>query len=278
MYSHIYIIGRGSTALGCARLLRDRGMAPRFLEHDPGGVSFIGGKLRSLGIARAPFCEAALAEIASRERSLVVSVSNRFIFPRAFVRRANVDIINYHNSLLPRHRGVHAEAWAIYEGDAETGVSWHRIDDGIDTGPVLARRRVPIDDDTTSLSLLRRQSDAAVAAFGDMLPRLLNGAPPGVAQPRDARTEIHFDRERPNDGELDPRWPDDRIWRFLRAFDYGCRHTLGFPRICHDGICYSWKSYAKLPSPLPRRDAGPRLRHIVLKEKFALLNCREIAS
>lgn len=202
MYSHIYIIGRGSTALGCARLLRDRGMAPRFLEHDPGGVSFIGGKLRSLGIARAPFCEAALAEIASRERSLVVSVSNRFIFPRAFVRRANVDIINYHNSLLPRHRGVHAEAWAIYEGDAETGVSWHRIDDGIDTGPVLARRRVPIDDDTTSLSLLRRQSDAAVAAFGDMLPRLLNGAPPGVAQPRDARTEIHFDRERPTTASL----------------------------------------------------------------------------
>ena len=278
MYSHVYIFGNGSTALDCTALLRRHGITPCFVEHDANGISFTRKKLFALGIPHVPFHPAVLEEIAFQKRSLVVSISNRFIFPHSFVSCANVDIINYHNSLLPRYRGMHAEAWAIYEGEKETGITWHKIDDGIDTGPILAQQSVPIDDDTTSLSLLKRQSCAAVAAFGGMLQKLLEGKLPSVAQAQGARTEMHFGRERPNNGKLDPHWPEDKIWRFLRAFDYGCCHTLGFPQIWHGGKWYSWKRYAKLPSLAPQHHAENPARHILLKGGITLVNCHEVVS
>jgi methionyl-tRNA formyltransferase len=55
--------------------------------------------------------------------------------------------------LLPRHRGGSAINWALIEGDRETGVSVFWVDAGIDTGPLLAQRRVPIGADDSAGSL-----------------------------------------------------------------------------------------------------------------------------
>ena len=52
--------------------------------------------------------------------------------------------ICFHPSLLPRHRGASGINWAIIQGDAETGVTWFWPDKGIDTGPILVQKRVPI--------------------------------------------------------------------------------------------------------------------------------------
>ena len=52
--------------------------------------------------------------------------------------------LNGHPSLLPRHRGPLPIAWAIREGDEETGVTFHRMEPELDTGPILAQRRLPL--------------------------------------------------------------------------------------------------------------------------------------
>ena len=52
--------------------------------------------------------------------------------------------LNGHPSLLPRHRGPLPVAWAIREGDEEIGITFHRMDAELDTGPILAQRRIPL--------------------------------------------------------------------------------------------------------------------------------------
>jgi methionyl-tRNA formyltransferase len=52
--------------------------------------------------------------------------------------------VNGHPSLLPRHRGPVPVAWAIREGDDEFGLTFHRMDADLDTGPILAQRPIPL--------------------------------------------------------------------------------------------------------------------------------------
>jgi phosphoribosylglycinamide formyltransferase-1 len=65
-------------------------------------------------------------------------------------------VINVHPSLLPAFPGTHAVRDALEAGVAETGVTVHLVDEGIDTGPVLAQERVPVLPGDTEASLLER--------------------------------------------------------------------------------------------------------------------------
>ena len=59
--------------------------------------------------------------------------------------------------MLPRHRGPIPLAWAFRDGDGQYGVTWHRMDAELDTGPILAQATVPMEDDegtsTSGMSL-----------------------------------------------------------------------------------------------------------------------------
>jgi methionyl-tRNA formyltransferase len=79
--------------------------------------------------------------------------------PQAALDVPRLGSINLHPALLPRHRGPIPLAWALREGDAAWGTTWHRMDAELDTGNILAQTTVPIEDD-----------DVEIAQFG---PRLL---------------------------------------------------------------------------------------------------------
>jgi len=75
-------------------------------------------------------------------------------FVTSFVPQQMIDLaprggINFHPSLLPKYRGGSAINWAIINGEQETGVSIHYIDEGVDTGPVLLQEKVAIAPDDT---------------------------------------------------------------------------------------------------------------------------------
>lgn len=62
------------------------------------------------------------------------------VFLAAYPRR----IINIHPSLLPKHRGANAAAQALAAGDRTTGCTVHYVDEGVDTGEIIAQREVPV--------------------------------------------------------------------------------------------------------------------------------------
>lgn len=75
------------------------------------------------------------------------------ILTAGFVRGWKGRIINVHPSLLPAFPGMHAVAQALEHGVDITGVTVHFVDEGVDTGPIIAQRQVPVlaDDDESSL-------------------------------------------------------------------------------------------------------------------------------
>lgn len=246
-YDALYILGQGYTPVACAKLLLDRGIKSTFLEYNQKISSFSQKRLQAAGISHMTADAKKLSTFfPGTEKTLILSVNNTFIFPQKLVESENIDIINYHNSLLPRHRGVHAEAWSIYDGDQVTGITWHRVNSGIDTGDILCQAEILLNDTMTSISLLNKQSKLAVNTLNIFLDDILQNRIFATQQPVAEQSHIHLKKDIPNNGELCLDWPPATIWNFLRAMDYGMLYTLGMPKVSFHGAWYGWKKYARL--------------------------------
>jgi phosphoribosylglycinamide formyltransferase-1 len=87
---------------------------------------------------------------------LVVCAGYMHLLTPAFLARFPGSVINVHPSLLPAFPGTHAVRDALEAAVPETGVTVHLVDEGVDTGPVLAQERVPVLPGDTEESLLER--------------------------------------------------------------------------------------------------------------------------
>lgn len=116
------------------------------------------------GRDRARFEREADALLRAASIDLIALAGFMRILSTDFVHAWRGRIVNVHPSLLPRHPGMHAIERALAAGDAESGCTVHLVDEGVDTGPILAQARLPIhpgDDEST----LRRRVQAAEHAL-----------------------------------------------------------------------------------------------------------------
>src|SRR5216683_3059247 len=97
--------------------------------------------------------EVLLDQVRALDADLGVMAFVTLIVPERILFAPRLKTICFHPSLLPRHRGASAINWTLIEGDAETGITWFWSDRGIDTGPILLQRRVPIAANDTTGSL-----------------------------------------------------------------------------------------------------------------------------
>jgi methionyl-tRNA formyltransferase len=96
--------------------------------------------------------------------------------------------INYHPSLLPRHRGPNPVAWTIRMGDSHYGVTWHRLDPEFDAGPILAQGSIPVNADDTNFDVIIRMSAMGLRMLPGVFERLAAGDP-GDPQSSEGATE-----------------------------------------------------------------------------------------
>lgn len=125
--------------------------------------------------------------------------------------------INTHASLLPRHRGAAPIPAAILAGDTETGITLMQMDEGIDTGPVLAQRAIPIADDDTTGTLTTKLARLAAELLIEQLPRILAGEI--VPQPQDESRATLTKTIHKQDGLIVWTQPAMEIARRVRAFN-----------------------------------------------------------
>src|SRR2546423_4522960 len=85
-----------------------------------------------------------LDRIRGHRPDLLLSVYYTQIFRPALLEAIDGPALNFHPSLLPRHRGTAPLIWAIVEGDALTGVSVHELTVGVDEGPLVDQKSLPI--------------------------------------------------------------------------------------------------------------------------------------
>jgi methionyl-tRNA formyltransferase len=122
------------------------------------------------------------ASLRALEADVALVVAYGRILPRAVLDAPRRGCLNVHASLLPRWRGAAPVAWAVAHGDRETGVCLMQMDEGMDTGPVLACARTAIDPDETAGDLSERLSRLGGEVVRVELARFLAGELPAVPQ------------------------------------------------------------------------------------------------
>jgi methionyl-tRNA formyltransferase len=147
---------------------------------------------------------------------LIVVVAYGQILPPAILDLPRHGCLNVHTSLLPKYRGAAPIQWAMAGGDAETGVTIMKMDAGLDTGPIVAQRRTPIQatDDSVTLHdrLARLGAELLLATIPDYVA--------GIIQPRPqpAGGVSHAPKIKKEDGRIDWNLPAQTIGNRLRAF------------------------------------------------------------
>ena len=106
---------------------------------------------------------------------LIVVVAYGCIIPPQLLHVAKYGCINLHGSLLPKYRGASPMQWAVLNGDAETGVSIMQMDEGLDTGDVLACEKIAIDPEETSGQLFDRVTAVGARVLCETLPAIAAG-------------------------------------------------------------------------------------------------------
>lgn len=144
-------------------------------------------------------------ELAERLREagadIGVVVAYGKILPKAVLEAFPLGCINIHGSLLPKYRGAAPIQWAIIRGETETGVTIMCLDEGMDTGPMLVTRAMPVLPEDTAGSLFERMAPIGAEALLDALEGLESGTL--VARPQDDAAATYAPMLTKEDGIID---------------------------------------------------------------------------
>ena len=155
----------------------------------------------------------AQAEFAAWQADIAIVAAYGLILPQAVLDAPRLGCLNIHASLLPRWRGAAPIQRAILAGDTETGVDIMRMEAGLDTGPVLAEARTPIDGKTAG-ALTAELADLGAA----LILRVLADLPafPEIPQPEEGTT--YAKKIEKAEARLDFARPAVEVERQIRAF------------------------------------------------------------
>jgi methionyl-tRNA formyltransferase len=160
--------------------------------------------------------EPATVAFLSRYRpDAIVVVAYGHLIPKWLIELPRWGCINLHASLLPKYRGAAPIQWSLICGEALTGVTTMRIDVGLDTGDILLKREVGIQDDDDSETLGARLSQLGADLMIETLRRLEQGNL--EAQPQDHAQATLAPILKKEDGRIDWDLPALEIWNRIRG-------------------------------------------------------------
>ncbi len=141
-----------------------------------------------------------IAALAAYSADLYIVAAFGQILPQAVLDVPRYGTLNIHASLLPRYRGVSPISEAILQGENQAGVTIMLIDAGIDTGPILLKRTVPIAEDDTTGSLTAKLATLGASALLAALPLWVAGDL--QPQPQNEQEASYTHMLRKEDGEI----------------------------------------------------------------------------
>lgn len=117
----------------------------------------------------------AVAELAEYKPDLIVTAAYGQILPKSVLDMPALGCLNVHGSLLPAYRGGAPIQRSIINGESVTGITLMYMAEGLDTGDMIARTEVPIEDDDTAGTMFEKLSQAGAELLRRELPRLVKG-------------------------------------------------------------------------------------------------------
>jgi methionyl-tRNA formyltransferase len=157
-----------------------------------------------------------LKEFRGARFDLLICCSYSMLIQPAMLKAVEYNAVNVHASLLPRNRGPNPIQWAIIKDELTTGLTLHYMDDGIDTGDIIAQADEPIHDADTWVSLTERVSGRTAPLLAAHLPAILDGAAPRRSQ--SAAEATQNPRLTPESPRIDLATMSDReVFNLIRA-------------------------------------------------------------
>lgn len=147
---------------------------------------------------------------------LIVLADYGRIIPSALLRIPRHGALNIHPSLLPRHRGSAPVPATILDGDSSSGVTLMLMDEGLDTGPIVAQHTVALDGTETAPRLEEQLAELGAALLVEHLPAWLEGTLPARPQPNEGASLTR--QLRRSDGHLDAARSALELERQVRAY------------------------------------------------------------
>ena len=151
--------------------------------------------------------EEALNKIASAEPDLIVTAAYGKILPKAVLDLPKYECINCHGSLLPARRGSAPVQRAVLEGDKVTGITFMKMDVGMDTGDIIDKVEVEIGPNEHSDELMNRLAEASAAKLPEIIDNWVDGKLSTVKQDDSLATSCP--PIRPEEGEF--TWDQDAL-------------------------------------------------------------------
>lgn len=139
-----------------------------------------------------------------------------------------LEVFNIHFSLLPKYRGCFTSFWPILNGEHESGVTLHEIDEGIDTGRIIAQKRIALNGEVTARELYEEYQDAGLEIFVENLEALFDGNYSSRDQQADFATyysRTTFSRGNNKLPAMATAW---QIKNFVRAYFFPEYQTASF--------------------------------------------------
>jgi methionyl-tRNA formyltransferase len=235
---NIVLAAEESAGLQLLRILlgsKHRLVAVLTTERAPDSVTNVWNTARKLGCETWPAELVKSPDLAERLRDEQVDIllnvhSLHRIHPEVLAV-PQLGAFNLHPGPLPRYAGRNPVSWAIFRGEREYGVTIHRMDSGIDTGPVVYQSFFPITAADTALSLSLTCAREGVALMWRLVQAAEAGADKIPLVHQDAASREYFAAEAPEKGQLCWTWPAEKVVNFVRACDYfPFKSPWGYPK------------------------------------------------
>jgi methionyl-tRNA formyltransferase len=159
--------------------------------------------------------DAVLARLRAAAPEALVVAAYGLILPQAVLDTAPLGALNIHASLLPRWRGAAPVQRALLAGDRETGITIMKMDAGLDTGPMMAQRRIAIAEDDDAQTLHDRLAALGAEMIVEALAELAAGGARFVPQPAEGASYAH--KLAKHEAQLDWTRPCAELERKIRA-------------------------------------------------------------
>ena len=241
-YDKVYLIGNGRVAIDCLKILLNYRKDTIYLTIDKEKFDFSAkfcerNQISYLYIGREDIKEYLLS---IKEKTLIISAHNGYLFPKEVIAKENIKIINMHIALLPNYRGMNAPTWEIYDQQKYAGTTWHEVAENIDAGGIIVQESFEIDEHDKAITVLKKSFSLGV----EMLRKHVEGflsEQYEVFYPHE-KTKLYLGKEKPNNGYMDLSWNLDKKYAFLRSMDYSGTDIMPLPKIIENGIEYDiWK-------------------------------------
>lgn len=139
------------------------------------------------------------------------------ILPKSILDLPRHGCINVHASLLPKYRGAAPINWSIVKGETETGVTTMLMDEGMDTGDMLLKKAIRIEDEDDAGSLSEKLSQLGGSLLLETISQLQEGKLTPVKQDESEATYAPMLKK--SDGEIDWGKPAQEIWNLIRGMN-----------------------------------------------------------